>query len=160
MAQRLRQQAGRSRQAARQTAPACSSRPFALVGTLTVRFPWADLSGWMPSEDVTMQKMQIFRWGKNVKAQQNAVGAPDMYYSVGRPTSRGRWCSPPVFGCSSRRATCTQTLSQDVKNQESLYLKAKTNSILFRQDRIRVITSTITFTLNGHRYVSSATART
>ena len=60
MAQRLRQQAGRSRQAARQTVPACSSRPFALVGTLTVRFPWADLSGRMPTEDVTMQKMQIF----------------------------------------------------------------------------------------------------
>ena len=36
--QRLRQQAGRSRQAARQAAPACS-RPFELVGTLTARFP-------------------------------------------------------------------------------------------------------------------------
>ena len=78
-----------------------------------------------------MQKMQIFM-GNNL--EQNAVGAPDMYYmilnSINETLNIGHSCSrtphkqgslvfpPPVFGCSSRRATCTQTLSQDVKNQE------------------------------------------
>jgi hypothetical protein len=67
-----------------------------------------------------MQKMQIFRLGKKVKSQQNAVGAPDMYnmilnrinetlnngHSCSRtPQKQGSHVPPPVFGCSSRRAT-------------------------------------------------------
>ena len=57
--QRLRQQAGRSRQAARQAAPACS-RPFELVGTLHSPVPLV-LSGWGAADGRTearVRKMQ------------------------------------------------------------------------------------------------------
>ena len=134
VAQRLRQQAGRSRQAARQAAPACSSRPFALVGTLNSPVPLTDLSARMPSEDgISMQKMQIFLWEKLAKSQQNAVGAPDMYY---KDSPQAGVAGVPPRCSGVRRVAllvlcCTQTLSQDVKNQESLYLKAKTIQFYF-----------------------------
>ena len=76
---------------------------------------------------------------------------------LGLPTSRGRWCSPPgvrVFVAS--RNVYSNSVSGRQESRTSLYLKHYL--FLFRQDRIRVITFTITFTLNGHRYVSSATA--
>ena len=110
--------------------PACSSRPFALVGTLTVRFPWADLSGRMPSE-VTMQKMQIFM-GNNL--EQNAVGAPDMYYmilnSINETLNNGHSCSrtphkqgslvfPPVVRVFVARATCIGYSNSVSGRQES-----------------------------------------
>ena len=105
VAQRLRQQAGRSRQAARQTAPACSSRPFALVGTLTVRFPWQTCREGGRREDVTMQKMQIFMLGKIEQSRTKRRRSSRYVLRVlGLPTSRGRWCSPPSFGCSVRRS--------------------------------------------------------
>jgi hypothetical protein len=76
---------------------------------------------------------------------------------LGLPTSRGRWCSPPR--CSGVRRVAQRVLKLCLRTsriKNILYLKHYL--FLFRQDRLRVITFTITFTLNGHRYVSSATA--
>ena len=84
--QRLRQQAGRSRQAARQAAPACS-RPFELVGTLTARFPLTCRDGARPTggrkQGCERCRIPQKRTKENAVAsiasipKENAVGAPD-----------------------------------------------------------------------------------
>ena len=106
--QRLRQQAGRSRQAARQAAPACS-RPFELVGTLTARFPLTCRDGARPTggrkQGCERCRIPQKRTKENAVAsiasipKENAVGAPDI-----TPPEGGRWFDVEVERREVRRS--------------------------------------------------------
>ena len=76
---------------------------------------------------------------------------------LGLPRSRGHMFPPR---CSGVRRVAQRVLKLCLRTSriKNILVPNQHYLFLFRQDRLRVITFTITFTLNGHRYVSSATA--